>query len=307
MKISLPAHSVVLIIGGRKAPLAEAASLIPQSTPAPWNVQKPDVSREILHEALKVPGIIRVCMPHSNAKARKIVASAAHKRGAKCVCIRFPDYGEMDATLEKIDAVYDVDSLEDLSFLIVPMPSDRRDLTGPFDIIGDIHGCADELMDLLVVLGYVDAQGELRPHPEGRIAILLGDLTDRGPQNLRALEIARKLTDIGGIVIRGNHDEKVRRWLLGKSVEIKAGIDVTIAELENTSPEWRADMAAWIDTLEPHLMLDGGKLAVAHAGIDEEHQGRHTSGSVAFAFTESRSMAAQFWTKTVSPCAKTGL
>ena len=66
--------------------------------------------------------------------------------------------------------------------------NDRRDQTGPFDVIGDVHGCREELEKLLTDLGYelgLDASG--RPagarHPAGRLAVFVGDLVDRGPDS----------------------------------------------------------------------------------------------------------------------------
>jgi len=279
VEIPLPAHSVVLIVGGRRAPLAEVADRVPASAAAPWNVQKPDASLELLHGTLGTASIVRVCMADSNGKARRAVASAAHRRGMRCICIRLPGAAVFDAADERIDTAYDIAAPGDVSFRIVPMPSDRTELAGPFDIVGDVHGCRDELMELLGLLGHLDEDGEIRRHPDGRIPVLLGDLTDRGPDSKGTLEIARRLTEIGGIVIRGNHDDKLHGWLRGKDVEVKAGLDMTIQQLSDTTQEWRLDMAAWIGTLESHLMLDGGRLAVAHAGIDEEHQGRHTRGA----------------------------
>jgi len=281
-EIRIPAHAVVLITGGRRAPFAELANLVPESVAAPWDVMKPDASLEALHAAMGVSRIVRVCMRSSNAKARRSVASAAHRRGMKCICLRLPGSEEVDAVGEKIDRMYDVASPEDTTFVVTPMPSDRTDMNGPFDIIGDVHGSHEQLIALLRELGHLDDEGRPRRHPGGRIVVLLGDLTDRGPQNRAVLETARAIEAAGGLVIRGNHDEKLRNWLLGKSIEIKAGLDVTVRELADTTTEWRHEMAAWIGTLEPHLMLAGGRLAVAHAGIDEEHQGRHTGGAFAF-------------------------
>lgn len=280
--IPIPAHCVILITGGRRAPFAELADRVPDSVAAPWNVMKPDASLEALHEAMGRSRMIRVCMPSSNAKARRSVASAARRRGMRCLCLRLPGSEEMDADAERIDMVHDVPSPGDVDFVLTPMPSDRTDLTGPFDIIGDVHGRHDQLMALLRALGHLDGDDRPRRHPEGRIAVLLGDLTDRGPENRAVLETARALEALGALVVRGNHDEKLRSWLLGRKIEIKAGLDVTVTELANTSPEWRQDMARWIGTLQSHLMLAGGRLAVAHAGIDERNQGRHTEGAFAF-------------------------
>jgi hypothetical protein len=280
--IRIPAQCAVLIVGGRRAPLAETAALLPESTACPWDVQKPDASLERLHEALRGRGLVRVCMPDSHPKARRAVASAARRRGARCVCLALPGAPDVDAAGERIDAVHAIAPNDEPRFEIEPMPSDMTGLTGPFDLIGDPHGCRRELLELLGSLGHLDERGEPRRHPEGRVPVLLGDMTDRGPDSLGVLLTARRLEEAGGVVLRGNHDEKLRLWLLGRRIAIRGGLETTIAELADTTPEWRADMAAWIDTLQPHVMLAGGLLAAAHAGIDEDHQGRHSPGAFSF-------------------------
>lgn len=71
----------------------------------------------------------------------------------------------------------------------IPPHIDKRGEHGPFDIIGDVHGCADELFELLDRLGYSDGGGFFA-HPDGRRAIFLGDLCDRGPRNVDVLRSA---------------------------------------------------------------------------------------------------------------------
>ena len=75
----------------------------------------------------------------------------------------------------------------------VPLWNDRTGEHGPFDIIGDVHGCCDELERLLDRLGYTEDRLEgddpawgsrVHAHPEGRRAVFLGDLVDRGPRIL---------------------------------------------------------------------------------------------------------------------------
>lgn len=285
--IRIPAMAVVLILGGKRAPLAETAALFDAAASSPWDVNEPDAALESLHAALSASPQVRVCMLRSHAKARKTVATAARKHGARTICIRLPGAEDVDAAAERIDAVHDLTGPDNVIVETIPMPVDRRADHGPFDIIGDPHGCAHELLLLLVLLGHAvltDDGFELVRHPEGRKVVLLGDLTDRGPNSLLTMEVARELQErFGALITRGNHDDKLRRWLLGRKVEVRAGLATTIAELEHMPEAWKRDMAAWIETFESHYMLDGGRLVVAHAGLAEEHHGRSTNGSMAFA------------------------
>ncbi|PRC53368.1 metallophosphatase, partial [Mycobacterium sp. ITM-2017-0098] len=76
-----------------------------------------------------------------------------------------------------------------------------------YDIIGDVHGCATKLEALLVDLGYRDdARNGAYRHPH-RTAIFVGDLIDRGTEQLRVLEVAKAMADAGTAqVVMGNHE-----------------------------------------------------------------------------------------------------
>jgi protein phosphatase len=151
-----------------------------------------------------------------------------------------------------------------------PLWNDRRDLSGPFDIIGDLHGCGFELAVLLHQLGY-GPEG----HPDGRTAIFLGDLTDRGPRNLDCYERVRAMVARGqALCIAGNHDAKLIRYLEGRNVSISHGLEKTVAELDQKDESYRQTMKRFLDGLISHYVLDGGRLVVAHAGIKEDYQGR---------------------------------
>lgn len=168
-----------------------------------------------------------------------------------------------------------------------PLWTDLRRLEGPFDIIGDVHGCFDELVNLLGELGYeVDPHqaGEealfSARHPEGRTAFFVGDLTDRGPRNVDALRLVMGMCAEGSArCVMGNHDFKLEKWLRGRKVKLSHGLDVTAGELEQTSEEFRAQVKSFIKDLRSHAWLDGGALVVAHAGLKEEMHGRG-SGAV---------------------------
>ncbi len=165
--------------------------------------------------------------------------------------------------------------------------TDRREDKGPFDIIGDVHGCADELETLLTNLGYAvdwDGKSVTVVPPGGRRAIFVGDLVDRGPRSPDVLRIARHMVDSGtALAVVGNHDDKFKRHLSGKAVKVSHGLAETIEQFASEPPEFAAEMRGWLDGLISHYVLDEGKLVVAHAGLKEEMQGRASGAVRAFA------------------------
>ncbi|WP_434417859.1 polynucleotide kinase-phosphatase [Nannocystis pusilla] len=161
--------------------------------------------------------------------------------------------------------------------------SDRREDRGPFDIIGDIHGCFDELVALLGRLGYAIAgEGEaLRvTHPQGRRVIFLGDLVDRGPKIVEVLRLVMDMVAAGAaLCVPGNHEMKLHRYLRGSDVKPNHGFAETAAQLAAAPPEFGRRVERFIDSLVSHYTLDGERLVVAHAGLKESLQGR-ASGAV---------------------------
>jgi polynucleotide kinase-phosphatase len=151
-----------------------------------------------------------------------------------------------------------------------PLWNNRKFDHGPFDIIGDIHGCFDELRALLTALGYVNGH-----HPEGRKAVFLGDLVDRGPKIPEVLKLVMNMTASGNaLAVPGNHDTKLMRKLRGRDVQITHGLAESLQQLEGEPPEFKDQVADFIDDLVSHYVLDDGRLVVAHAGLKEELQGR---------------------------------
>lgn len=154
------------------------------------------------------------------------------------------------------------------------------DNEGPFDIIGDVHGCFPELMRLLDTLGYTAADGSVR-HPDGRQAVFLGDITDRGPDSVSAMMLVEAMVRHGAaLYVPGNHCRKLYRYLNGRKVVLQHGIETTAAQLNALSSRKRAAVSqkfrALYEGASVHLVLDGGRLVVAHAGIRENMIG-HTS------------------------------
>ncbi|MBQ0986538.1 polynucleotide kinase-phosphatase [Streptomyces sp. F63] len=163
--------------------------------------------------------------------------------------------------------------------------NDLRHLTGPFDIIGDVHGCRSELETLLGRLGYVLRYDEAgRPagaaHPGGRTAVFVGDLVDRGPDSPGVLRLVMNMVEAGtALCVPGNHENKLGRYLKGRNVRVSHGLAETVAQLEKEDDAFRARVGEFIGGLVSHYVLDGGGLVVCHAGLPEKYHGR-TSGRV---------------------------
>lgn len=158
---------------------------------------------------------------------------------------------------------------------------DRRDEPGPFDIIGDIHGCYDELLALLDRLGYrVDVAKDGRVSvlpPASRKLVFLGDVVDRGPATPAVLRLVMSAVRARhALCVAGNHDAKLVRALRGARVKPGHGLEESVTQLAAESAEFREQAAAFLDKLPSHYVLDGGRLVVAHAGLREDMQGRNS-------------------------------
>ncbi len=154
--------------------------------------------------------------------------------------------------------------------------TDRRDDHGPFDIIGDVHGCHDELVELLGKLGYrLAPDGSTATHPEGRKAVFLGDLVDRGPATPGVLRLVMGMVSDGAAyAVPGNHENKLLRALRGRNVQVTHGLGESLAQLQREPPELVERVQEFLDGLISHYVLDEGRLVVAHAGMKQEMQGR---------------------------------
>ena len=167
-----------------------------------------------------------------------------------------------------------VEEIEAVELTREPLYNNKRHEHGPFDLIGDVHGCYDELAALLRTLGYEFSEEAVR-HPQGRKAVFLGDMVDRGPKTPEVLELVMKMVAGGdALAVPGNHDTKLMRALQGKNVKTTHGLAESLAQLGERTPEFRAQVAEFIDSLISHFVLDDGKLVVAHAGMKQEMQGR---------------------------------
>jgi protein phosphatase len=191
-----------------------------------------------------------------------------HKEGFKYVYILATPEDVAAATIERI-----------------PLPIDRRQERGPFDFIGDIHGCFDELATLLQLLGYeIGVQGDtsgaltyvVRP-PDGRKAVFVGDLVDRGPNVPGVLRLVMSMVEAGAAYcVVGNHDDKCIRYLNGNPVRLTHGLAETMRQLDQEPPAFKEKVHRFLAGLLSHYVFDGGRLVVAHAGLREDLQGRES-------------------------------
>jgi protein phosphatase len=198
----------------------------------------------------------------------------------------------LDREFRYVHILANVEQINNVEIERQPLWNNRKTEAGPFDIIGDIHGCCDELEILLKQLGY-EPHAEPQQscwefptykHPTGRQVMFVGDLVDRGIRNLDSIKLARNMVAAGSaLCVCGNHEFKLLRYLGGKNVKLNHGLERTVAEIEDIpepiQTEFRAELAKFIDSLISHYIFDDGKLVIAHAGLKEELQGR-TSGHV---------------------------
>jgi len=176
--------------------------------------------------------------------------------------------------------VFVLSSPEEVSAVAItrqPLWNNLKHEQGPFDIVGDVHGCYEELTALLCKLGYrIDAGSELTAvPPDGRKAVFVGDLVDRGPKTPEVLRLVMNMVQAGtAFCVPGNHDMKLVKRLKGRDVQLTHGLADSIEQLDRESPEFKQQVLKFLDDLVSHYVFDDGKLVVAHAGMKEEMQGR---------------------------------
>jgi protein phosphatase len=195
-----------------------------------------------------------------------------------------------DIALERFKQVHRLATQEQIDAVRIerrPLAVDLRGQAGPFDIIGDVHGCADELESLLERLGYrvrKDAQNYAITPPAGRRAVFLGDLVDRGPRIADVLRIAASMVAAGSaLCVLGNHEAKLIKWLAGRNVTLNFGLGESASQLGAQSAEFRAQMRAFLESLVSHYVLDQGRLVIAHAGLRESMHNRESGAVQSFA------------------------
>jgi hypothetical protein len=144
-------------------------------------------------------------------------------------------------------------------------------MTEGYDVIGDVHGHAKKLENLLRRMEYSDTSGVWR-HAD-RTAIFVGDLIDRGPQQIATVAIARRMIEAGSAqAVMGNHEFNAIAWRHGlrqKTPERIKQHEKFLNQVGEGSPAHH-EMIEWFETLPMWLELDG--LRVVHACWHDQSQ-----------------------------------
>jgi protein phosphatase len=156
-----------------------------------------------------------------------------------------------------------------------PLWNRRVDDHGPFDIVGDVHGCYEELRLLLQRLGYLVFREGSSPsgrhlveHPAGRRLVFLGDLAGHGPEVAGVLRLAMDAVDGGvALAVPGDHDVRLARALASGDPLPGVPQGAPLREVAE-------DALGFLSSTVSHYVLDDGRLVVAHAGMREALQGR---------------------------------
>ncbi len=249
------------------------------------NVQRearaPLVALAKAHHVLPVAIVLDVAegLCHERNAARTDRDFGPHVLRRQCADLRRSLRGLAREGFRRVHVLRSPDEIDAATITVEPLLNDRRAETGPFDVIGDVHGCREELVELLTALGYAVTRDGAH-HPDGRRAVFVGDLVDRGPDTPGVLRLVMGMVADGdAFCVCGNHEQKLVRALNGRKVTIGHGLGQSLEQLAVETDEFREQVRAFCDGLVAHYVLDGGKLVVAHAGLPERYHGR-ASGTV---------------------------
>ncbi|ALX48621.1 bis(5'-nucleosyl)-tetraphosphatase PrpE [Lentibacillus amyloliquefaciens] len=149
-----------------------------------------------------------------------------------------------------------------------------------YDVIGDVHGCLNELHALFSAMGYKQ-KDHIYVNPDGRIPVFLGDITDRGPHSVKMIQFVYNMVVKHGKAhyVPGNHCDKLYRYFLGNNVQVRHGLETTVEEYE-ALPQAEQQMVKsqfmeLYDQAPLYLELPDVNAIVAHAGIKGSYIGRN--------------------------------
>jgi polynucleotide kinase-phosphatase len=274
------AFDVLKYVVGKR--LARGLLTVIDATNVQGEARKPLVELAREHDVLPVAIVLK--MPehlcHERNKSRSDRSFGPHVVRNQLMQLRRSLRGLQREGFRYVYTLETPEEVEQVAIERQPLWNNRKSDKGPFDIIGDIHGCYDELIELLNKLGYDTTEIDRVVPPPDRKAIFLGDLVDRGPKSPDVLRLVWSMVDRGtALCVPGNHDAKLLRKLRGKNVQITHVLAETLQQFELESPAFHQKAEQFIDSLIGHYVLDGGRLVVAHAGMKERYIGR-ASGRV---------------------------
>lgn len=179
---------------------------------------------------------------------------------------------------KKIEVLSSQEDIQKTKVQRIKLANNKRAIHGPFDMIGDVHGCYDELCELLEKLGYVvDQDHDTAYSLQGRKVVFVGDLVDRGPKIPKVLKLVMSMVkEKRAYCVLGNHDGKLQRKLRGSNVQVVHGLEKTLEQLEREPEAFIQEVKQFLDGLVSHYVFDEGKLVVVHAGLRKELQGRES-------------------------------
>jgi protein phosphatase len=227
-----------------------------------------------------------LCQQHNAGRTQRVVP--AHVVTTHANLIPTALTGLQREGVRRVHVLRSAEEIASAAVERVSMRFDQRQLRGPFDVIGDVHGCAEELLDLFARLGYrIDAQPDSHGLPEvvvepppGRTVVFVGDLGDRGPDTPGVYRIVMPMVRGGrAFCVLGNHDNKLLRKLRGSDVAATHGFALTLEQLDREPHGLKSQILDFLEGLPEHFVFDDGRLVVAHGGLLEDLQGR-ASGRV---------------------------
>ncbi|MDN5750736.1 MAG: polynucleotide kinase-phosphatase, partial [Pseudonocardia sp.] len=282
---TVPAFEALHFVAGRR--LAAGRVTVVDATNVQREARAPLVALAREHHVLPVAIVLDVAegVCHERNAARPDRPFGPHVVRRQSAELRRSLRGLAREGFRRVHVLRSPEEVDAAGVTIEPLRNDLRAETGPFDVVGDVHGCRVELEELLGALGYLLARDEHgRPvgarHPEGRRVVFVGDLVDRGPDTPGVLRLAMGMVAGGdALCVCGNHEQKLVRALDGRKVTVSHGLAESLAQLADETEEFRARVRAFCDGLVAHYVLDGGRLVVAHAGLAQRYHGR-ASGAV---------------------------
>lgn len=155
-----------------------------------------------------------------------------------------------------------------------------------FDVIGDVHSCYYQLVELLISMGYVvDKENNKITHsPKGRFLIFVGDLVDRGQYPIEVLSLVMTaVKEKFALCARGNHEHKLYRALIGNQVQINEDLKYTLEEIEKQDNNFKNKINDFLSSLPYQIVINNGETIIAHGGLTEKYHGVNSKSMKAMA------------------------